>query len=247
VTEPVFKRINRGRNHTYQRADGTPLTGVTTILGKGLPKPALTTWAANEAAGYAVDHWDELAEQPPSVRLAKIKRAPWDSRDKAALRGTDVHRIAEQLSLGQEAAYDESQQGHVDSYLKFLQDWQVQPVWTETPVANLAVGYAGTLDMVADLVDGRRWLLDVKTGKGVYGETAFQLAAYRYAQVALVDGQQLDMVHVDACGVVHVRADGYDLVPVTADADVFLRFRYIQQCALAAEAANDYIGAVATP
>ena len=36
-------------------------------------------------------------------------------------------------------------------------------------------GYAGTLDLIATLRDGRkRWLLDLKTSKGVYGDMALQ-------------------------------------------------------------------------
>ena len=41
----------------------------------------------------------------------------------------------------------------------------------EACVYNLGYGWAGTLDMVVDLPDGSRALLDFKTSKGVYADT----------------------------------------------------------------------------
>jgi hypothetical protein len=37
---PATRRVNRGRGHSYL-LDGAPVPGVTTILGQGMPKPAL--------------------------------------------------------------------------------------------------------------------------------------------------------------------------------------------------------------
>lgn len=239
----TFRRVNRGRNHWYVDGDGVKIPSVTAILSAGLPKPALTTWAANSAAAYAVDHWDELQGMTPSARMARIKGSPWAERDAAALRGTQIHAIAEQLAGGGEVAYPESHAGHVEAAVRFLDDWQVAPVLQEFSVAHLRYRYAGTGDLIADLADGNRWLLDYKTSKGVYGEVGFQLAAYRYAESYLdADLALQPMVEVDRCGVVHLRADGYDLRPVHADESVFMQFRYIAQTALAAEAARDYVG-----
>ena len=42
---------------------------------------------------------------------------------------------------------------------------------------NYEVGYGGTFDLIAEF-KGHRWLIDLKTSKGVYAETAGQLAAY---------------------------------------------------------------------
>lgn len=139
--------------------------------------------------------------------------------------------------------------GHVESYVKFLDDWDPQPILIESTVYHRAYGYAGTLDMVADLNDGKRWLLDVKTTRsGVYGDTAFQLAAYRYADRYLDDdGRARDMVPVDGCAVIWVRADGYDLVPVQADEAVLTQFRHIHVTARAAAQAKDYVGEALHP
>jgi hypothetical protein len=91
----------------------------------------------------------------------------------------------------------------------------------------------GTSDLIPDLADGHRWLIDLKTTRsGIYGEVGLQLAAYRHAQFYLDDnGHEQPMIPVDNCAACWVRADGYDLVPVTADDTVYRTFRYAQQMA----------------
>ena len=55
----------------------------------------------------------------------------------------------------------------------------------------------------------QRWLLDLKTSRsGVYGETALQLAGYRFAEVYVDSGGvEQPMPEVDRCAVVWVRAE----------------------------------------
>ncbi len=92
-----FKRRNAGKGHYYTDEDGTKLDGVTTLIGDGLPKPALINWAANTTADYAVDHWNELSHNSVSERINKLRKARFAERDKAAKRGTEVHALAEKL------------------------------------------------------------------------------------------------------------------------------------------------------
>jgi hypothetical protein len=224
------RRINRGRGHSYL-IDGQQVDGVTTLLGDGVPKPALVDWAARTTAEYAVDHWDELAEQTGTARLRKLERARWDTTKAAAARGTDVHDLAMRLANGEEVTVPEPLTGHVDAYLRFVEDWHPQELLVEVPVFHRTLKYAGTLDLIADLKGGARWLLDWKTGgSGIFPESALQLAAYRNAEFYLDhDGAEQPMPEVDFCGCVWLRADGYDLKPVDAGDETFLIFRYIQQ------------------
>jgi hypothetical protein len=86
-------------------------------------------------------------------------------------------------------------------------------------------------------------LLDFKTSRsGAFGDTAFQLAAYRYADAWLYGDTENVPKIVDECGVVWLRADGYDLYPYHADKSVHRQFLYIQQCARAAGDSRDYRG-----
>jgi hypothetical protein len=228
--QPPVRRVNRGKGHGYADANGRKVPGVTTLIGDGVPKPALINWAADTTAAYAVDHWDELAQLPPSVRYKKLQSARWAEKDRAANRGTQVHALAERLVRDEEIDVPDELAGYVESYVRFLDEFDVRPVLIEAVVVSHKHGYAGTLDLIAELVDRddpepdpdlkRRetWLLDIKTNRsGIFGETALQLAGYRYADCWVEDDEiERPMPPVDRVGAVHVRADGYDLVPVEA-------------------------------
>jgi ribosome-associated translation inhibitor RaiA len=221
-----IKRISRGSGHSYL-IDGSPADGVTTLLSLGLAKPALINWAGNTTAGYAIDHWDELAEMPISKRLTVLQKAKYAERDAAARRGTQVHSLAEELVHGREVDVPEALAGHVESYVRFLDKWQPTPLHVETVVANRSVNYCGTLDLIATM-RGQCWLLDVKTARsGIYPETALQLAAYAHAEVLLDGEDELPMPTIDRAAGVWVRADGYDVIPLDVGPSVFATFRHV--------------------
>jgi hypothetical protein len=227
----TITRRNYGRGHSYS-IDGVRVPGVTSILRDALPKPALIEWAGNTTAAYAVDYWDELADLTPSKRLDRLKKARYEERDAAGRRGTEVHRIAERAIHGEDVADDtpEELRGHVENYIAFLDTFRVLPVLVEAVVAHRQLLYCGTLDLVADLPDGR-WLLDVKTGRsGIYGETALQLCAYKRAEVYVsADGDERPMgdLGIERTGAVHIRADGFDLYPVATGDDIWLAWRHL--------------------
>ena len=245
---PPVRRVETKRygkpSHHYVDGAGRKLPGVTTLISDGMPKPALIGWGIKSVAEFAIDHWDELAEMPLSERLKKLKGSPYADRDAAARRGTEVHALAEKLLLGQEVPVPEELAGHVDAYVKFLDQWQPEPVLAESTVYNLEFGWAGTLDLVARFPDGRTLLCDVKTTRsGVFGEVAYQLAAYRYSTHYLdADGAPHPMPEVDGCAVIWVRSDGYDLIPVRADWAVLTEFRHIARVARAAADCKSYVG-----
>lgn len=248
MTEPQFTRRNYGRGHAYYLGD-RKLDGVTTLISNGLPKPALVKWAANCAAELAVNEWDTLAELPVADRLKRLSGAPNAMRDAAAVKGTRVHALADQLARGEEVAVPEDLAGHVESCVRFLNEWRVDTLQTERPVYHEKYLYAGTFDLLAGMDDGggqgmQSWLLDFKTNKsGPFGDTAFQLAAYGNATHYLRDdGLIMPMPIIDRYGVIWLRSDGYDLYPYHVNQDVFRQFLYIQQVARAAAECRDYRG-----
>ena len=228
--------------HYYEDATGKRIPGVTTILNEGLPKPGLINWAGNATAEAAVNRWDELADMGPADRLKVLKAARYEDRDAAAKRGTEVHALAEELILGREVTVPDELRGHVESYVRFLDEWNPSPVLTEVAVVNYSHGYAGTLDMVCDC-GGRRVLADIKTTRsGIYGETALQLAAYRYAEVYVrPEGGEDDMPDVDETWAIWVRGDGYTVIPVNTSPAVFDDFRRVAATARAAKRLSDYV------
>lgn len=214
------RRIDRGRGHSYT-IDGRRADGVTTLIGDGLPKPALVGWAANTTAAYAVDHWDELSSEPLSKRLDVLKRARWAELDAASKRGNEVHALAEQLSHDVEVEVPEELAGYVESAVKFLDEWKPETLLTECVVASRKWGYAGTFDLLMRLPDGRMVLADYKTTRsGIWGETALQLGAYAHADVyldAAGSEQPVASLGITDGMAVWIRADGYDVYSVDLD------------------------------
>ncbi|MGI5153627.1 hypothetical protein [Microbispora sp. CA-102843] len=242
------KRRNHGRGHSYL-LDGEKIPGVTTLIGDGFPKSGLINWAADTVAAHAVDNWDEIAGLTPSERLKRLAKAHTAVRDAAGVRGTRVHKLAEALTRGEEVDVPDELAGHVESCVRFLDEWQAEQVLVERPIFSRRYRYGGSPDLVADLADGKRWLLDWKTNaKGPYGDMAFQLSAYRFADFYLDDeGRQIPMPEVDEVGVVWLRADGYDLYPFEAGPEVFRQFLYIAQVAQASKECRDYKGDALLP
>lgn len=224
-----------GRSHRYA-LDGEPIDGVTTAIGDGFPKPALAGWAARAAADYAVDHWSELADAPTSVKIAKIKGAPWSSRDRAALRGTRIHEYGEAIVHGRRVEIPDEYVGPVEAYAKFLDEWQVEPIATETRLVNTEHRYGGTADLWARIGvrGGAIALVDLKTGSGVYPDVALQLAAYRYADLWQPDGPESENAEipiVERVYVAHILPDAVRMIPVQAGPAEHRAFLYVLQTA----------------
>lgn len=240
----MIKRVQRGRNHTYV-IDDIKTIGVTTALSKGMPKPALPYWAAKTVAQTVADmdaaDLDRLRHLGRESMIGALKAAPWQQRDDAAKRGTEVHTIAEALVLGKQVQVPQELAGHVDSAVKFMDQWQVRPVLIERTVGSYRYGYAGTFDLIADLPDGRRVLFDYKTSQsGIWPETALQLAAYRYADAYVADDVDktevlMSEVGIDECKAVWVRADGYDVIPLDTSREVFRSFLHVLAVARTAD------------
>lgn len=244
---PPIRRVETAKGHHYKDANGARVPGVTTIIGDGVPKPALINWAANATAEAAVDAWDELGALAPSQRLKRLQGARYAEKDAAARRGTEVHRAAEQLLAGKSVKVPEEIAGHVEAYARFLDEFKVEPRLVEFSCVSYKWGYAGTADLFATLVlpdhGARQLILDLKTTRsGVFGETALQLAAYRYADVWLVDGQEVEPYEADYAAAIHVRADGYDLVPVEAGEQQHKEFLYAMRVGQFVAASRDLVG-----
>lgn len=220
MTNPAGRKNNRYAVEVHGR-HGFP--SVTTVIGV-LDKPALSFAAAKETALFAVHQqrqWRHLAPAHAVDKLKRQHRVLWDEK---ASRGTTVHDLANSWSQGVEVEVPADCLPYMDALEQFYRDWE--PRWVEVERTVIYRGerpYGGSFDAIADLVDGRRWILDLKTGSSVWETVALQLAAYRYAEhIGLYDetGDLIGtepMIPVDACGVIHLRSDGtYGLVPVQA-------------------------------
>lgn len=151
--------------HTiYKLADGTRIPSVTTYLGI-LAKPALIHWA-----------W-ELGVQGLDYRKV---------RDQAGDIGTLVHYLIICKLKGEEpdlSTYTPQDAALAASPMSKFEEWfeehEIEPVLMETPLVSEEYKFGGTPDFYG-LIDKQATLLDFKTGKEVYQETFYQLAAYTY-------------------------------------------------------------------
>lgn len=240
-------------SHRY-KLDGAWVPGVTTLIGKGLPKPALPYWAAKSVAEYVADNPEGVETFRAVGRgpmIAALKEIPWQRRDEAAVRGTDVHAIAERVIHGEAVEVPEHLAGHVDGYVRWLDAFQVEAVVTETPVASRTAWYAGTFDAVirfgAGPWAGRTVLADWKTSSGVYGETGLQTAAYARAEFMATDDGETPMPDLDATGVLHITEAGSQFYPLAHNPEqidaAFAVFRHVAYVANKTDWIKGLIGA----
>lgn len=232
------------------------LRSVTTILNQGYPKEALVFWAGNLTAHTALENLPYLvanSRKPEERREAYdwLRRAHTRTKDARADIGTAVHTVIEAHILGQplpeEPLADEETAPYLENFLQFVDDWRVTFEASEMVVANPAEGYAGKLDylmrspLVAAALDvpaDTLYMGDTKTGgeldvKGVYPEAGLQMSAYANAEVAwLRDGNKVPMPPVHTTGVVlHLRPEGYRLIPAACGPEVFAAFLHVRDVA----------------
>lgn len=221
--------------HAY-RLDGAPVPGVTSILGV-LDKPAIPRWAARTVAEHVADNpvgVETLRAMGRDTMVKALSGVPWERRDAAADRGTTFHALAERIVAGEEVDVPDSQVGLVESALEFMEAWEIVPVLTEAPVASREHRYAGTLDLIAGY---RRpdtgaigvGIFDWKSGKAIYPRFALQLAAYIGAEFHGLHGDERPVPRVDAAFGVHVRADGFDVIPLRHGQGVFEEFLAVRR------------------
>ena len=211
--------------------DGKPIPGVTTLINKGLPKPALTYWSAKCVAEFVVDQPEQveaLRQMGRGPAVAALKNVPWQERDEAAVRGTAVHALAEDVIHGREVDVPEHLLAHVEGYVRWLDAFGVEPILTERQVASRSLWYAGTFDAIVR-IRGEVWGLDWKTSRAVYGSTALQVAAYMGAEFYVDDdGEEQPLPEVDRIGVVHVTDAGTRLHPFRDREAAWKDWRHVQ-------------------
>lgn len=225
------RRVRAGSGHSYQTTDGRRLLGVTTALKPADDSGGLIKWAAEQAAAYAVDNLDTVASMVAAGDerdriITYVADARQQTLNRAARRGTEVHELAEQITLGEEVEVPDELVGPVDAYLRFLREWTPTPILVERAVFDLTYGYGGTFDLIADLPGLGRTLIDLKTsGSRPYHTTVLQLAAYAGAEFYLDDdGSEQPMPDVDGLAVLWLRPDSYELIPFRhdpGDLDIF--------------------------
>jgi hypothetical protein len=237
------------------------LWSVTSLLKLGLgTSDALVNWAVNTTCEAAYDRFKVLSQfvedGDKQGAVDWLKRQRFQKLGVAAARGTDLHKAAEALALGEPTKIDPANQGYLDSYLRFLEEHQPEFLMAEAPLYAPTYGYAGTADGVA-IIGGQRVLLDIKTtahgpdsgrSRPPYGETVLQCAAYRHAELVGVLAERVElakgryyqfrddlqheaMLETDGAVCVTVSPEDYVVTPLRSDDSVFRVFRHVMECA----------------
>ena len=205
-----------------------PLISVTTAIDV-LSKPQLVGWATRETAAAAVRNLDavrKLAEKDgPAAAEAWLRTMPGRLKDSSANLGTRIHEMADALGHGQSVEVTEAERARVEQYVRWMEETYPEYVGIEQQVVNLSEGYGGTADLFV-AIDGTLWLLDIKTGRGLYPEMALQLAALNRAEYWGSPGKAelTPALRAERCGILHLRDDGYRLVETAAGDDEYHAF-----------------------
>lgn len=163
----------------YRTKDNMIVPGTTTITGL-LNKPALVPWANK-------------------LGLQGIDSSKY--RDKTAVIGTLAHELVEQDLGGPKVDFaqysgdtTDKAQNAVISFYEWEKTVQLGTVhMIEAQLVSEEHRYGGTIDVYADIED-KTWLIDLKTGKALYWESAVQVAAYRH--LLLEHGYRVDGVRI---------------------------------------------------
>lgn len=164
--------------------------GVSSIPGC-LHKPALLGWYEDYGARGAVKahRLGELEDVPDEEIIERVRflgLGADDQRDAAALRGTAIHAVLDDLAHNREpdpSSMPPEWRPWFDGAIAAWDELQPEAVEIEQIVCHPEDRYAGRFDLVAR-VDGALTLLDYKTGKGrVYSEAHYQARLYERARV----------------------------------------------------------------
>lgn len=161
------------------------LPSVTAICSV-LPKPALVAWKNNLLIESALS----LPKTPDEMLDAYARRVADDAEsvsEKARAFGTRIHNQIEQELLTPGAPCHPD----IDPFLKgvrlWIKEYVKRPIAVESIVGSVIEGFAGKLDLHAEMMDGSIGIVDFKTSStlGYYSEFPLQLSAYGFCYSGL--------------------------------------------------------------
>lgn len=234
-----------GKQGRFYTIDGQQYVSVTTIL-QAISKPALIGWAAKEerimTIQAAADLYEDVHGTPKMSRLTYVTtldgrigkvKAHQKLLAKASEIGSQAHALIEwniRKSLGQVVGPEPKIGDKALWAFMAFEEWQrsvaFRPLLIEQTVFSPTHGYAGTLDLLAE-IEGKEEVVDFKTGKSVYGEAMLQNVAYQEALT--------EMGHRRPDGGLILRLPkiesdpNFEAVPVPPASELFPTFLHVKQ------------------
>lgn len=188
MTAPKMAHTVKGKGRHY-RSPHTGAEGPSVTNCLIAEKPAIAWWQTKGALRAAWDDREAFARMGDvETAIKAYQSAAFKQRDKAADVGSDVHAVCEALAGDRDLpSYSADARPFVEQFLKAVSACDIQPVEVERSVWNETYLYGGTFDLYAN-VAGVPTLIDLKTGKGVYKEAAWQLAGLNACECYADDG-----------------------------------------------------------
>ena len=218
------------RRYTWQGRELLSVTSVRRVAG--IPH-GLHQWALNQVIDAAIarapDHAERLASRDgqDKVIASELRKASVAKRDAAAELGLAVHDAAAAgKSLDQVTP-------EVASRLRQYKDWLAvsgaEILASEFQVWHLADGYAGTADLMCRFSNGDIYVVDIKTGAGLYAEHALQLVAYLNAEFVgtddVVDDHLTELLKkAKRMAVLHLTETGWRFEVLRSDISTWVGF-----------------------
>lgn len=202
-------------DHRYYFGEEGPYPSVTSIL-RVLAKPALDVWYRQQVAQAAVNRIGEWQTLGQAEAVEWLLSMPERTRDQAASKGTVIHGLVDLSGRSQDGLPGLKVSPEYLTAMAAFQAFLARCggpqaiVSSEKAILNRSEGYAGTFDLLMN-IEGELWLIDVKSGKGVYPDFALQLAGYGMAEhIALPGDPNLyRFPEPKRYGVLHIRPDQY--------------------------------------
>lgn len=242
-----------GRMYARQVGGELLVPSITTVISQQATD--LGGWHGYMAAKAVLEDQRAYRVGSSGMKFAIIRDAASASeryRDEAAARGDRVHNYAEQVALQymgkdhekeahREILLAHGEQAFADRFDEWWDTWQPRPLATEVTIWNGKVGYAGTLDLVAEIA-GRTCIIDYKTKgtdkrgrvKALDPKVVMQLVAGVKAEEALLDadaGQWEEWQYGSAPILMGVAVGETQVVPQQANPAV-LEKNWYKFCAL---------------
>ena len=215
----------------FYRWQGQEYPSVTSIRRMaGIPF-GLHNWSIGQVIDHAIentflfnDRLLGLNGNEPEAEAAlirhELRRSATAKRDAAAELGTAVHDAAAAGRLLEEV--DPELRPRLAQYLDWLRVSKAVVIAAEFQVFNLSIGYAGSVDLLCQFADGSVWLVDLKTGGGIYSEHNLQVAAYAHAEFVgaddVVDQWLTDWFRaITNYAVLHLSDEGWEFIALPTD------------------------------
>ena len=228
MTTPKVATLTRSGSRFYvEPTTGEKVPGVTSVLN-AVPKPFLQYWGQKLVAEYAYDNVAAIVNLAVSgereAAVDMLKNAPRRFTQGRASIGTDAHGIFESMARGEKARVTPETKGHAEQFQMFLDEFQPEFLMMEETCWSDTHRYAGSFDAICQ-IGGETVILDYKTSKSAYPDTALQLAAYRHADhIVRADGNKVPIPTITGGAVLHIREDEHTLYPYECGQEVFDTF-----------------------